>query len=156
MNTIKIVIAIIMIGTIIFLVNYNKQTGIKTKTELIKGNEEREYIKGEEEIRSKKLELKKKIKTRIDNTGIAKEEIKYDDSSMIKVEVKVERDSVEIQFDLTYFEKSFMRVDTIRINSVDTMKIEMEKIIVEGNGFWEKWWFGAGVVIVIWLLLKGV
>ena len=137
----------------LFFHHQQKPVVIKTKTELVKGREEVSYVKGKE-IESKKLKVESgKKKTKIDSAGMAKTEINFNDSAKVKVEVKIEHDSAEIFFDLAYFEKSFLRVDTMKIYRLDTLKIETEKTIIEEAPFYEKFWFGAGVGAVGVLIL---
>ena len=60
----------------------------------------------------------------------------------------IDEDSVELFFDIAYFEKSFLRVDTIKIKQHDTLKIETEKIVKEEIPFYEKFWFGVVAIVV--------
>jgi len=148
-----------LIGVAVVYVVYlqqQKQVLIKTKRELVKGREEVSYVRGSEEVRSKKSEVRRKIKTKIDRAGMAKTELNFDDNTKVKVEVKVERDSVELFFDLAYLEKSFFRVDTIKIKQLDTLKIETEKIVKEEIPFYEKFWFGAvvGAATVVAIIIS--
>ena len=161
MKNLKMAIIFLLIGVAVVYVVYQQQQKpvvIKTKTELVKGREEVSYFKGKE-IESKKLKVESgKKKAKIDSAGIAKVALKFDDSIKVKVEVKVERDSAEIFFNLSYFEKSFLRVDTMKIYRLDTLKIETKKIIVEEIPFYEKFWFGGilgGVLVLLIVIASG-
>jgi hypothetical protein len=92
-------------------------------------------------------------KVKIDRLGMTRTEFNFDDSSKIKIDLIIENDSTEIFFDLTYFEKSFFRVDTVEIYRLDTLKIETEKIVKEEIHFYEKFWFGALVAATLAILI---
>jgi len=43
----------------------------------------------------------------------------------------------------------------MKIYRLDTLKIETEKIVKEEIPFYEKFWFGAVVVLIAWLMVDG-
>ena len=114
--------------------------------ELVKGREEVSYFKGKEEKRKDEKRMMVRLRSPLSNKdSVAK--INYADSTLtLTGELKkVAEDSVELFFDLAYFEKSFLLVDTIKIKQLDTLKIETEKIVKEEIPFYEKFWFGVAV-----------
>ena len=159
MKNINLIIIFLLIGVVVVYVVYHQQQKpvvIKTKTELVKGREEVSCVKGKEEKRKEEKRMMVRLRSPLSNKdSVAK--INYADSTLtLTGEIKkVAEDSVELFFDLAYFEKSFLRVDTIKIKQLDTLKIEMEKIIVEEIPFYEKFWFGAVVVLIAWLMAEG-
>lgn len=156
----KVVVSFLLIGFVIaFIFQIRKpDVKVKIKTELIKGAEKVSYAKGKE-VESKKLKVESgKKKAKINEYGVANAELHFDDSAKVKIEAKIEGDSVELFFDMAYFEKSFLRVDTIKTYQLDTLKIETERTVTEGVPFWEKWWFGGiigGVLVLLIVIASG-
>jgi len=162
MNNLKVIIIFLLIGVVVVYMFYHqqqKQVVIKTKTELVKGREEVSYVKGKEEKRKEEKRMMVRLRSPLSNKdSVAK--INYADSTLtLTGELKkVAEDSVELFFDLTYFEKSFLRVDTIKIKQLDTLKIETEKILKEQIPFYEKFWFGGilgGALVLLIVIASG-
>ena len=160
MNNLKVIIIFLLIGVVVVYMFYHQQQKpvmIKTKTELVKGREEVSYFKGKEEKRKEEKRMMVRLRSPLSNKdSVAK--INYADSTLtLTGELKkVAEDSVELFFDIAYFEKSFLRVDTMKIYQLDTLKIETEKIVKEEIPFYEKFWFGAvvGAAAVVAIIIS--
>ena len=162
MKNLKVIIALLLIGLVVVYMFYHQQQKpvmIKTKMELVKGKEEVSYVKGKEEKRKDEKKMMVRLRSPLSNKdSVAK--INYADSTLtLTGEIKkVAEDSVELFFNLAYFEKSFLRVDTIKIKQLDTLKIETEKTIIEEIPFYEKFWFGGilgGVLVLLIVIASG-
>ena len=162
MKKLKVIIIFLLIGVVVVYMFYHQQQKpvvIKTKTELVKGREEVSYFKGKEEKRKEEKRMMVRLRSPLSNKdSVAK--INYADSTLtLTGELKkVAEDSVELFFDIAYFEKSFLRVDTMKIYRLDTLKIETEKIIQVEIPFYEKFWFGGilgGVLVLLIVIASG-
>ena len=156
-----IVLLLVGFGVAILVMREKPKSLVKTttKTELVKGREEVSCVKGKEEKRKEEKRMMVRLRSPLSNKDyVAK--INYADSTLtLTGEIKkVAEDSVELFFNLAYFEKSFLRVDTIKIKQLDTLKIETEKIIVEEIPFYEKFWFGGivgGALVLLIVIASG-
>lgn len=148
-------VTVILLGlSMVIYFKYVVKKPIVTEDKIYKkGNESTQLIKGEmkEEIKKESFSDSVKIFTQsnhspsTDKKNSVVEKVFSDSSYNLKIKIEAAElpDSLLLSYDLEILNKSFFRVDTLRILRVDTLLIE--KVVYKAEPFYKSFWFGAGV-----------
>ncbi|MHB1686741.1 MAG: hypothetical protein ACYCVH_05130 [Ignavibacteriaceae bacterium] len=143
-NLIIYLIFVLVVGGGIYLLFLSDNKKEKTsKVELVTGKEYTQFIPGAVKKEKSEKVIKKKIKLKKNDSTVIQESVTPDWTSPLSVAVhELNADSIEVNFDFSYFNELIIRVDTIKIIRIDTLKIT--NVIEKGIPFYRSFWFGSG------------
>lgn len=147
-------VTVILLGlSIVIYFKYIVKKPVVTENKIYKkGIESAQLIKGKtkEEIKKENFSDSVKIFSQVnhspttDKKNSVVEKIFCDSSYNLKIKIEAADlpDSLLLSYDLEILNKSFFRVDTLRIFRVDTLLIE--KVVYKEEPFYKSFWFGTG------------
>jgi hypothetical protein len=151
-------IAVLFITTVIFLVwrmllPGNKEVQLVNK-EPSKGKITRKVTPGVERIQVSKKRYNRSInitKQKNDNAYMLQDSTEDYNLEMF-IKPRADSGLVKLDYSLDVKAKKLMRVDTVSLFRVDTLK--MEKVKVRNNPFYDTFWFGSAVTTLVIFLFS--